>query len=355
MINYIPFVKFKQNEIQAIATLDKEIASKIRPMFDVPRPSKNMNEAGILERIALGKKHLDKATESLGSLEFYIDNYDLDESITLKGDAQYRHLLHALLPHKPIPVAGIERSASHNNAALGFAAAHTGKIALRIQKEDLESYAASKARLETFYKAASQKDLETHTFIDLRIISDADHSAAVASRFIKKLASDFGVGTLACTGSIIPANISDLIATKSQAHLERLEFTAWLKLRSGVDTKLIFGDYGVVSPDYSDAELDPRILRQVSTPKAFYPYSNLFFVTRGSSLEKHPQGNGQYFDIADDIAKLKAYRNKPYSFGDEYIHDRSYLSTNKPNKAGSPGSWVKATLAAHITYIVRNI
>ena len=81
----------------------------------------------------------------------------------------------------------------------------------------------------------------------------------------------------------------------------------------------------------------------------------MFFVVRGSSLHYNPKGNDQFFDIADAIVVEPFYRKPPYSYGDKYINDRSNLSAKKPAKAGSQGSWIKATLSAHITYVVNTI
>ncbi|MOA28998.1 hypothetical protein D3C78_1499850 [compost metagenome] len=91
----------------------------------------------------------------------------------------------------------------------------------------------------------------------------------------------------------------------------------------------------------------------VSTPKVFYPYGDQFYISRGRRFSSH--GYGQYFSISDDIVGQAFYRGAAYSYGDQYIHDRSYLSACKPAKGGSPSTWIKSLTAAHITFIVNTI
>ncbi|MDT4845674.1 Beta protein [compost metagenome] len=90
-----------------------------------------------------------------------------------------------------------------------------------------------------------------------------------------------------------------------------------------------------------------------SAPKVFYTTQGEFYAERGGQFSGHPKGYGQYFDIANNIVSKKYYRGHKYSKGDKYIFDRSNLSPKLPAKGGAPGSWIKATLSAHITYVVK--
>ena len=149
--------------------------------------------------------------------------------------------------------------------------------------------------------------------------------------------------------------IRDRLKTNSKIEVDRVELQLWLALKNAGHTQVTFGDYGIVSPDYSDAELQPWLLRQVSTPKAFYCFDDRLYATRGSSLETHPLGNGQFFGLADDIVAHRGFRGRPYSDGDKYIFDRSLASNNKPLKAGSQGSWTKAMTTAHLTFMINRL
>lgn len=354
MIKYSPFLKLKQNEVQAIESLDDDIAGAIRPLFDIPRTSKVQTEKGVSDRIALGFKNILALFEVHEALEFYVDNIDIDDDIDIKGVDQYRYILRMFQEFHAIPVLAFDRNVHHNVAAVEYLRQCGGKIALRLQREDLESYRLVKPRIQQCWNEVAKYGCEEfHLLLDLRVIDDEADDSQLISSFLKGLYNDFNFDLIVVLGSIIPSNISDLIKTDSSSHEVRKEKIVWDNLVAGHE--VMYGDYGVVSPDYSDADLDPRLLRLVATPKVFYPYRNNFFIVRGGSLHRNPKGNGQFFDVADSIVSQSFYRHPPYSVGDKYIFDRSKGSPSKPAKAGSQGSWIKAMLSAHITFIVRTI
>ena len=190
--------------------------------------------------------------------------------------------------------------------------------------------------------------------IDMRVIDDPIASSHDIRSFINKFNKDFKVEIISTSGSIIPENIATLIATDTKIHVTRNEFTMWKSLTNHSEcSEFVYGDYGVVSPNYSDLDLDPSLMNGVSTPKAFYAYQDQFYVCRGRRFKTH--GYDQYFDIADDITGQSFFRGLGYSYGDGYIYDRRRSSTTKPAKGGSPGSWIKSLTNAHITFIIKTI
>lgn len=353
---YTPFLKLKQNELQALADIDKEIVSTIKPVFDVPRPSKDPTEGDILERLRLGHKELSKTLSRHNELSFFVDNYDLNDTVLLSGRSQYAFILDAMKAFAPTPVVAMNRVSDHNIAAIQFAESSGRRIGLRLQQEDMESFLITESKLDHLFLSMAGRVDHIDVLVDFRHIRPKEDVVTTAKLFLGKYLTKYPATSISCAGSIIPANISDLVKTNSRIEVERPEIHVWEALRAspGLE-KIVFGDYGVVSPDYSDAEIGQQLLRQVSTPKAFYPFERSFFIARGSSFENHPKGNDQYFDLADDIAKHRAYRQSKYSTGDAYVYARSAGALIKPKKAGSPGSWTKAMTNAHITFVSRTL
>jgi len=356
MIIYTPFLKLKQNELQAIGELSPDVVHSLRPLYDVPRTSKNLTDKNIIERIQKGAKELKKLNNKYPGIPFYLDNYDLDDTILLNGHSQYGHIIRSFHEFNPIPIAALNRVPEHNEFAIQYAKEHSKIIAVRLQKQDIESFKLSEKELREIWKHLDPGAIDIHVLLDFRHLTDVEGAELISKKFLSSFKGKFHASLMCMTGSPIPANITELVATGASTSIDRPEFKLWsaLKKEEGFN-ELIYGDYGVISPEYSDAELDPRILRQVSTPKVFYSYGGSFFVSRGYSLDKHPNGNGQFFTIADEIVEKSFYRKSAYSFGDKYVFDRSYLSPQKPLKAGSQGSWIKAMTAAHITFISRSL
>jgi len=355
MIKYIPFLKFKQNEIQAVAQLDPGIRSQIVPMYDVPRSQNIMSEIEISKRIRLALADLNKSKDTDSEYWFFLDNFDIDESISLAGTFQYRHILDSFKDYRMIPVVALDRNPDHNLAALEFIKIKPGSIGVRLQEEDIESYGITKPKLDLLWnEIRAAQPASVVLLIDLRIVDDAAGSQRKVERFLSRFKLDFQADVTSVSGSVIPGNIANLIGTDAKKHVVREEYRLWRALTSAPDYQhILYSDYGVVSPEYSDLDLDPELMNGISTPKIFYSYSDQFYISRGRRFKTH--GYGQYFDISDDIVSQAFYRGAAYSYGDKYIHDRSLLSASRPPKGGSPSTWIKSLTAAHITFIVNTI
>lgn len=355
MIKYIPFLKFKQNEIQGVGQLTQSIRDQIVPFYDMPRSQKIMSEDEIIKRIRIAEKELQKSQKDASGYSFFIDNFDLDDTICIAGLPQYRAILAELAAYSIIPTLAFDRHLDHNQAALDFIKVKPGDIAIRLQQTDIESYNLTKNKLIAIWPAAqAAKPKNIILILDLRIIDDPAESRRKVERFLKGFNQDFYVDVTVVVGSIIPGNIATLIGTDETKHVPREEYRLWRSLQAVPDFKtLLYGDYCVVSPEYSDIDLKPELMSGISTPKVFYPHGDDFYIARGRRFRSH--GYGQYFKISDSIVKQPFYRGAGYSYGDKYIHDRSYLSVRKPAKGGSPSAWIKSLTAAHITFIVNNV
>lgn len=358
MHKYMPFLKFKQNEIQAVFGLKADIHPFTLPLFDIPKDKKQVSETDVISRVAKGLKQLDRHAQNIPELKFFIDNYDLDDSVTIKGNPQYRYILNQFSNHNVVPVMAFDRVPDHNVAALEFCRDNIDRAGIRLQFEDFQSYALVRAKLgKTLADLISVGVKTTYLIFDCRLISDqnrAEELKEAIEKFYTKCVVDFDFSYHVVTGSVIPANITLLMGTKSNRMVSRLEDTIWQGLVANPKTSsIVYGDYGVVSPEFSEADIPVELMPKFSAPKVFYTTKGEFYAERGGQFSGHPRGYGQYFDIADNIVGKLYYRGDKYSDGDKYIFERSRLSPKLPAKGGAPASWIKATLSAHITYVVR--
>jgi hypothetical protein len=354
MSRYIPFLKMKQNEVGALYELSLDIREQIIPFFDIPRP-KDDSEDALIDVIRKAKNNADR---KLKGKEFYVDNYDLDDTQLLTGVSQYAYILNELKEHAIIPVVAVNRDSSHNRDALNRVDSDHGKVALRLTGKDVESYRLAKSELTSLNVAIqAAKPSEIHLVIDFRVIrEDLSLLATAAVSFLTSFCSDFSVDRVILTSSTIPPNIRDLLETDSSVIIRRDEVNLWNKVAAGVDDglrgRLIYADYGHVSPDYTDADMEDWLIQKVSTPKVFYTFDENYYIRRGSSFQSHPQGHGQYFAIADDLSEQDFFRDPSYSFGEKYIFERSSKAVPRVLRSGAPGSWLKATLSSHFTHML---
>jgi hypothetical protein len=358
MHNYAPFLKFKQNEIQAVFSISLDVQKYTLPLFDIPKEKKQDTELDLLNRLSKGERQLAAHSKKIPSLDFFIDNYDLDDSVLLGGVEQYRYILSALQAYNIIPVVAFDRAPDHNVAAIEYCKSKSKKLGIRLQVEDFESFNLIKSKLiKVLAEASSAGVTNTYLIFDCRMIEkedDVDDLKVLIEKFYNQCSQQVSISHYIVAGSVIPANITKLMKTKTTMMVERLEDKLWRKLRATPGlSNLNYGDYGVVSPEFSESDLSGELMSKIMAPKVFYTKGDEFYAQRGGQFQGHVKGYGQYFDMADNIVSKSFFRGHTYSDGDKYIHVRSQLSALRPKKGGSPGSWIKALLISHITYVVR--
>lgn len=359
---YIPCLKAKRSEVLSLDDLDGRIQSFAVPLFDIPRDVKIQTEISIKKKIETFLEQIERSTFFTSVTPFYIDNNDLDESIDIDGVEQYSFLLNNMVDFNPIPVLGLDRTAKRLVSVINFVNfKKCDTIAIRLKPEDIVSYKLIKNDLDIIkVKFMNTSVIKYHLIIDLGYIApnEAHPEAGYITKFIDSINQDWSFEYIAITGSSIPANISSLAVTYSEEIFERKEQGIWEQVRSNyidTDVHIAYGDYTVVSPETSDVEIAPQLMRLVSTPKVFYSYNNNGICLRGGSFQTDAKGNDQYFDIADSLCSKSYFRQASFSVGDEYAFERSTLSSKRPAKAGNPSSWIRAMVNAHMTYIIKSV
>lgn len=356
MIKYVPFLKLKQNEIQGVGVLDEAIRNQIAPMYDIPRSQIIMTDSAIIDRLRIADKELKNAQGKSIAYKFFIDNFDIDDNIDLEGAPQYRAILNKLSNYSVMPVVAFDRHPDHNVAALEFVKSRPGsEVGIRLQMVDIESYSLTKSNLQALWPdLISANPQSVILLLDLRIIDDRADTKKKVEKFLASFLNDFLVTTIVVSGSVVPASIAGLVNTNAEAHVAREEYKLWRALIATPQfNKVLFGDYGIVSPEYSDVEMKPEFISSRAAPKVFYTYHESFFIIRGRRFKTHKYT--QYFNISDAIVNQPFFRSPAYSYGERYIHDRSFNAPIRSTKTGNPGTWIKSSTAAHITFVVNNI
>lgn len=350
MSKYIPFLKAKQNEIKSISELSQEVRNEICPFFDFPKKMDGYQEDEFLAAAERISRRLQKNLED--NLQFYFDNFDLEEELEVDGEHNYRYLLQLFADLNVIPVVGLDRSAEHNNAVLESKQAGMVKsnvVAFRVCLEDFESFEVSKDDIENNLSDIFNQFEAVDLIFDCRVCTSLK-AAIVAPQiqdFSRKFCADYSVRRVIVTGSSIPASVSDILKVDSEQMLARNELTIF----SAVKTKhkhapVVLGDYATVSPNYSDVDLPPEILQNVMTAKLTYTIPGAHYFIRGGGMKVN--GAKQYFAMAKRLCSLKFFRGKNYSSGDAYLEEKS----RGQGSNCAPNSIIKPSVVAHISYMV---
>jgi hypothetical protein len=354
MKNYVPFLKLKANEVGALKELTTELKIGLTPFFDIPRKKEGLTEIQYRDLVTKGARSIGKHLKDFEC--FFLDNFDIDDAIKVAGDDNYAFVIECFSELRFIPVVGLDRTARHNQVVLD--ARSNGKIAssqvaLRLQPIDYEEFDLIKDELIDLATRCLEKFERLILIIDNRVCfaNDIAKRSKELLAFIPQCMKYVPFEKLVITGSSIPASIGDLVGTNDQGEKERFELNVTRAIFGAIkDERFFLGDYTVVSPLYSDFDLPPEMMRNVTAPKIAYSVKHAHYFFRGASLGSHPRGNLQYNDLAVKLIAMPFYRFAPYSYGDDYLDEKA-----KGLGAGvTPSSIVKPTINAHMTYMCRD-
>ncbi|WP_071759849.1 beta family protein [Burkholderia ubonensis] len=353
MNNYVPFLKLKTGEIGALSTLDEQIKHSIVPFIDLPKKDGMTPDAF--------KTMVDKGAKSIANHlkqfpMFFLDNFDIDDSLKVDGEHNYTYVLRSLGQSNFSPVVGLDRAAGRNEAV--FKAKEAGQliantIALRLQPEDFENFSLIAGEIDQLLKRGQELFSNWVLVLDNRVCADVAplQRANVLAKFIHDSSAAEKFVSIIVTGSSMPPSIGDVTGVLTEHDHSRVEIAIYRALLKQVDgSKLFCGDYTIVSPLYSDVKLAPEVMYNVMTAKVVYSHGDIHYVARGGALRTHPRGNLQYNDIFAQIVTKTFYRKPAFSFGDKFIWDRT-VSTGV---MVTPASVLKPTINAHMSYMFKS-
>lgn len=352
MPKYIPFLKAKANEFGAIKALGNTQKELIAPFFDLPL-KKDMTGA-VLKKVIDGAARK-FALNMKGIPEYFVDDYDIPDNLIINGKQGYDYFAECMLAESLNfnPVVGLDRTAARQSCVFGAAIRKTAKnrrIALRVTADDLNDYRLVRSEILDLIRQGEGIYDRWVLVIDNRVCLNVNAAtrATQISNFCSAAYADYAYEGIVITGSSLPPVIGDILATNNEIHFPRNEISIYnLATRSILGAKVFFGDYTVVSPDYSDSDIEPQNMLNVTAPKVLYSYDHNHYIVRGGSLKSHARGFKQYNDIAARIVAQPFFRHN-FSVGDLFLADKALGN----GSTVMPGSILKPTINSHITYMV---
>lgn len=352
MRKYTPFLKMKVNELGAIETLPGDISSKIIPFFDLPH-SKDRDLAGLDKLVSDASRKMKRMVDRVP--RFFLDMYDIPDALADQGIGVFETVALAFKGQDFIPVAGLDRSQLYVSSILlaqsrGLLTSKT--LAVRLVDDDYQSYAACKSDMAALVAKAKASGFNDFVLVlDMRVCvskSPLDLASAIL-KFIGAVTQTATFSRIIITGSSITAQIVEIVPTSTTQTVERVELQVFNLIRMLPKDLVGFGDYTVVSPDYSEINFPKELLRNVTAPKICYAYDDVHYIARGSALKTHVLGNGQYNEMAAKLVLEPFFRQAGYSFGEDFLLEKA----RHQGKAVTPSSILKPTICAHMTYMAR--
>lgn len=334
--SYCPIIKGKANDIKAMAYVAPALAASAKPLYELPpfKPTDKPEEATA--------KFATRLAKLASHRRCYVDFPMLKPGArTAEGELALVVALGQLnarqIPFEP--VFGFDRDETLWPVIARQALRSSGLL-LRLDADDIEFADETIERLLDLHRYGIDSR-HVDIMVDCRYVESRESALKAAvetADFIDSLVSRVRIRRLIVAGSSAPKSVA-AVDRDGYAAIPRHELTLWATLASErLPVRPIYGDYGVIHPDFSDLTLSTHI-----NGKIRYTQGRQLHIHRGHSLR---QGNKyeQYRILATAVAKSGHYRGQNFSYGDRYIYD---CATGHAG-TGNSGTWVLVDQNHHI-------
>lgn len=343
---YMPILKGKKGEFDALKTLNEEIKSVILPLIEVPAIAwdfVNEKEASSIEKqISSTVKSIKASWETKN--EILIDTYYLEEDFG-NGEKTLNVVMNELVDegYTPIPVLNIYASDDLLKSLI-----FQDNICIRISFAEQELFDVND-EIERI-KKISKTD-----FSDIILLLDMNYIAPESS-LIGQISSKALINSIHdidkfkdfyFSATSFPINLSGC-KTNSVTEIERIEIIIHDYFKSDnskVNRVPKFSDYCISNPDIQ--EMDPRLMTIGASVR--YTGEKHWYIFKAASIKKH--GSEQYYNLCADIVVSKIYSGKNYSWGDSQIYSKS----KREGGPGNPTVWRQIGTNHHITLVVNQL
>lgn len=346
--HYMPIIKWRQGEYQALLNLKSKIKDKITPLIVIPPREYDFEEGRMKKTV---HEHIEPFAKRLkakwADRLAFIDLHDsLEEESMDTGEGVVSFVLRASITEKckPRPIIGIKKSDNYIKQVKSFFK-QTNGAALRLSLEETMGQSPNIAIDNLLEKAGL-----TPTSIDLIIDIGAPESFEPYKAFANAITqSIFSINNLKNYRSITIAGTSLNLSKvkKPGATVKRHEWTLYLEILSLCSKFSIqpsFGDYTIETPSFSN--LDMRKMKP--SGKIVYATEDSWHIRKGGVFREDPS---QMKDHCEAIISSGHYMDKDFSKGDYRI----YETANELDNYGNLTTWKNVAVNHHITVVVTQI
>ncbi len=350
--HYIPILKSKQGELEAIRELSPVAKQSITPLVEIiPVPwdfDKNLPKVPLKQHF---DKSISKVKKCFGSeYTFFIDLGLVKMSEPIFGLHPLEYFLRELLLNELNFVPTIDLY--QNEACLQAVANmvnHNGKgLCIRIKKEDVNDLLELQTNLDTLLNNLSLHPHDCHVIIDYDILPNE-----LSVQFIDDIVDVIEFfpyveewQTFTFAASSFPLVLE--VDKDDSKYLPRNEFILWLAIldkKTTLPRLPSFGDYAIQHPELSD--LDFRYIK--SSVNLRYAVEKAWLVYKGREKVRH--GYDQFNSLCRLLIMRKEYSGEDYSWGDGYIK----RCADNDDGPGNASTWRKVGFSHHMTLTAEQV
>jgi len=350
--HYVPILKGKKGEYDALQKLNEDIRDKLTPLIEIPQIPYDYENDDYAKTI---DQHLNNVIETIKNSWgenrlFFLDliQINADERmedgthpfIFLANEARNKNV-------KFIPVTGLERDRDYNEAVKNIFDIDRNGICLRIDgdyflEDELES------RISDLLNTLSVRTENCDLILDFKFISPSDEKilSFVLTNYLQNFPYFTSWRTFTISATSFPQDLSK-VPSDSIQRIPRTEWHIWNKLiRSDLIRKPSFGDYAIQHPE--PVEIDPRLMTMSANIR--YTIENDWIIIKGHSVKRFP-GFKQFHELSNILLRNENFKGRNFSWGDNYI----YNCAQRTVSSGSARTWRMIGTNHHIVLTVNQI
>ena len=358
---YVPILKAKQGEYDALYHLSNRASQYIIPWFDIPKIDeryvqrcKGRSEPPIetfLNDVASG------IAKAWANKSIFLDlpRWRPDAQ-TENGEHVIPYLFNRLELHNVsvFPVVDYVRWSDHvyENAiqSIRFNTDHEFCLRLVMDADTIEEMNEPEYFIDQLVNIVESLGIsykETTVLLDYGDVSTQKHSVEKIlenTKYAISLVGAHGFSNIMLAGCSLPSFINLAVKNQNDTGLVlRKEMMTWRTLLSE-NINIIFSDYGVRSPNSGD-----ECTSRLGNGKIRYTIDNEYFIVRGYPLNHGLKGI-QHHTLAQTVINSKYFSGENFSWG-----DRRILECSKGIFSGRPQDWIAIDTNHHIEAVLDEI
>lgn len=349
--HYVPCLRWKQGEYQAIYRLVDETKNSLTPLievaeigydFEARKPSKTVDEhlAPLAKRVAA----------KWSGRPFFVD-LKLIQGETQMADG--RHPVTFVQDElrgrecPAVPVIGLDRDLDYQQAVKDAAAIDGRGICVRVSIE--QAAKGIQTDLEALKKETGLglEDLDLVLDLGAPNFVPVDAFAQVVRAVIGKIPDPNGWRTFSLISTSFPASMAEV--KKSPDTITRYEWLLYEQLINKLANEGMriptFGDYGINHPKVLD--LDMRLVKPSASIR--YTIDKAWLIIKGPNVRDN--GFAQYRDHCRTLVASPEYMGPGFSYGDLYIEQ----CAAGVGRTGNLTMWRQVGTNHHLQKVVADI
>ena len=351
--HYVPCLRWKQGEYQAILLLSDNAKASITPLIEIPEIGYDHEDEKPIKTI---DEHLEKFAKRVmkkwGLNPCFIAIPHIKPSERLKdGRHPLKFIFDNLRENKcnAIPVTGVIKDKAFGSVIKSITSTDNHGLCIRVNIEDATN-PELKRSIDTILGMNSLNADRCDLVLDLGTpnFKPVDGFTRFCVALIKRLPLINRWRSFTICGTSFPKSMGEV--KLGATLLKRYEWLLYKSVVDALSTDKIrlpsFGDYVINHPHVPDPPLDMRIIKPAASIR--YTSHNSWFIVKGLNNRDNPF---QYKELSEIVTSSPHYSGKNFSFGDEYIAD----CAKSVSKRESLTRWRQVGTNHHIEKVVDDI